>query len=66
MSPHKSADAFAITLNHELIHVHHFQNFGYVRYTEGSDGFNQLTEYGAYSYTQLYYRTNIIPAEFVP
>lgn len=66
MSPYNSADAFAITLNHELIHIHHYHKFDYVRYTEGLDGFEQLSEYGAYSYTQLYNRRNIIPSEFVP
>lgn len=66
MSPHKTYEGFVLTLNHELIHVYHRTNFDYVNYTEGEEGFKQLTEYGAYNYTQLYYRKNIIPLEFIP
>ena len=67
MSPHKTYEGFVITLNHELIHVHHRTNYYDVWLREGETVFNQLTEYCAYKwYTQLFYYSDVIPSEYIP
>lgn len=45
MSPHKTVNAFKITLNHELIHIYHHQKYGFI----GND-----SEYVATAYSQSF------------
>jgi hypothetical protein len=67
MSPHKTANAFKITMNHELIHVYHFNHYD-------RDGrYASDSEYVTTAYTQRFYPGIInsippgrIPLDFLP